>query len=312
MIAVPSRHRSVTLLAAMLVAQVLLLAYQIKRDSHVRLLRIWTVDTVTPLERVGTSMISGVHGVWTGYFNLIHVRRENQTLQEQLNVLEMRNAQLEGKASEAERLESLLAFRDAHEDSPMIVARVIAANADSASRALFINRGTKDGIRRDMAVVTPDGVVGKVFETYPGTSEVLLLTDKDSGVGALLLNSRTQGVVRGNGDPDPELRYIANDDSVAVGTQIVTSGQDRIFAKDLPVGTVLDVKAGNPFKLIRIRPAARLDRLEEVLVVLSHPVELAPKVPAVEIAPKPATPVKPGASKKNTPPAAQPEPQDHL
>ncbi len=311
MIAVPSRHRSVTLLAAMLVAQVLLLAYQIKRDSHVRLLRIWTVDAVTPLERVGTSMISGVHGVWTGYFNLIHVRRENQTLQEQLNVLEMRNAQLEGKASEAERLESLLAFRDAHEDSPMIVARVIAANADSASRALFINRGTKDGIRRDMAVVTPDGVVGKVFETYPGTSEVLLLTDKDSGVGALLLNSRTQGVVRGNGDPDPELRYIANDDTVAVGTQIVTSGQDRIFAKDLPVGTVLDVKAGNPFKLIRIRPAARLDRLEEVLVVLSHPVELAPKLPAVEIAPKPTTPVKPGASKKTTPPAAQPEPQDH-
>ena len=310
MIAVPSRHRSVTLLAFMLVVQVLLLAYQIKRDSHVRLLRIWTVDAVTPLERVGTSMISGVHGIWTGYFNLVHVRRENQTLQEQLNVLEMRNAQLEGKASEAERLEALLAFRDAHEDSPMVVARVIAANADSASRAVFINRGTKDGIKRDMAVVTPDGVVGKIFEAYPGTSEVLLLTDKDSGVGALLVNSRTQGVVRGTGDPDPELRYIANDDTVEPGTQIVTSGDDRIFAKDLRVGTVLDVKAGNPFKQIRMRPAARLDRLEEVLVVISHPTEIAPKAPPVEVAPKPAAPSK-STPKKVTPPAVQPGQPNH-
>ncbi len=311
MIAVPSRHRSVTLLAAMLVAQVLLLAYQIKRDSHVRLLRIWTVGAVTPLERIGTSMISGVHGVWAGYFNLIHVRRENQTLQEQINVLEMRNAQLEGKASEAERLEALFAFRDAHETTPTVAARVIAANADSASRAIFINRGTKDGIRRDMAVVTPDGVVGKIFEVYPGTSEVLLLTDKDSGVGALLVNSRTQGVVRGTGDPFPELRYIANDDTIEPGTQIVTSGEDRIFAKDLPVGTVLDVKPGNPFKQIRMRPAARLDRLEEVLVVLSRPVELAPKAPPVEAPPKPASPAKSNSPKKATPPATQPGDPNH-
>jgi cell shape-determining protein MreC len=114
-------------------------------------------------------------------------------------------------------------------------------------------------------------------------------------------------VVRGTGDSDPELRYVANDDTVTPGTQIVTSGEDRIFAKDLPVGTVLDVKPGNPFKLIRMRPAARLDRLEEVLVVLSHPVEIAPKAPPAEAAPKSETPAKP-APKKATPPAQAGQP----
>lgn len=296
MIAVPGRHRSVTLLAAMLLIQVLLLAYQIKRESHVRLLRVWTVDAFTPFGRIGTSIIGSVHGVWDGYFNLVHVRRDDAELQQQLNQLEMRNAQLEGKAAEADRLAALLAFRDMHEEAPMIVARVVAASADSASRAVFINRGTKDGVRRDMAVVTPDGVVGKIFEAYPGTSEVLLLTDKDSGVGALLANTRTQGVVRGTGDPDPELRYVATDDTVNVGAQVLTSGEDRIFAKDLPVGTVTDVKSGNPFKQIRIRPAARLDRLEEVLVVISKQQELQPKSAP---APSDATP-KPGATKPGT------------
>lgn len=296
MIAVPTRHRSVTLLASMLVLQVLLLAYQVKRESHVRLLRIWTVDAITPLERIGTSIISGVHGVWTGYFNLVHVHRDNLGLQKQIETLEMQNAQLQGAAAEKQRLEALLGFRDEHPETPTIVARVVAASADSASRAVFINRGTKDGIRRDMAVITPEGVVGKIFEAYPSTSEVLLLTDKDSGVGALFANSRTQGVVRGTGDPDPEMRYVSNDDNVTVGAQILTSGEDRIFAKDLPVGTVLDVKSGDPFKQIRVRPAARLDRLEEVLVVLASHENLTPKSAPSETAPKAAPKKAPAAA----------------
>ena len=86
----------------------------------------------------------------------------------------------------------------------------------------------------------------------------------------------------------------------------MTSGEDRIFAKDLPVGTVLDVKAGNPFKQIRMRPAARLDRLEEVLVVISHPIELVPKAPPAEAAPKPAAPTKSTTPKKVAPPVAKP------
>jgi rod shape-determining protein MreC len=299
MLAVPTRHRSVALLALTVLAQTLLLAYQIKRDSHVRLIRTWSVGTITPFERAGFWCISKVHGVWDGYFALVHAHRDNVVLQAEIDRLRMRNAQLEGDAAEARRLESIVAFHDTHADLPTVTARVVAANADSASRVLFINRGARDGIHRDMAVVTPDGVVGKIWEVFLSTSEVQLLTDDRSGVGVLLADLRVQGVVKGANDALPSLAYVSEDETVSVGAQVLTSGQDQIFPKDLPVGVVADVKPapkGSPFKQIHVRPSARLDRLEEVIVLLTRqeintrPAESAP------------TPKTGGASK---PPAVQ-------
>jgi len=98
---------------------------------------------------------------------------------------------------------------------------------------------------------------------------VLLLTDKDSGVGAMLAGSRIQSPVGGVGEPLLFMKYVANDDIVNVGDRVVTSGMDRIFPRDLPVGIVAQIKAGNPFKQIRLKPAANLERLEEVIVLLS-------------------------------------------
>jgi rod shape-determining protein MreC len=120
-----------------------------------------------------------------------------------------------------------------------------------------------------MAVITPDGIVGKIVEVFPSTSQVLLINDKESGVGALFADSRTHGVVKGTGDPEPHMDYVVNDDKVQVGEAIITSGEDRIFPKGLPVGTVMDAKAASPFQVIRVQPAARLDRLEDVLVLLT-------------------------------------------
>jgi len=118
-------------------------------------------------------------------------------------------------------------------------------------------------------------VVGKVIEAYANTAQVLLLTDKDSGVGALLADSRTQHPVGGTGEPLLVMKYVPNDDNVNDGERVVTSGMDRIFPRDLPVGTIVEIKPGNPFKQIRVRPAANLDRLEEVIVLLTlHPLEL--------------------------------------
>jgi rod shape-determining protein MreC len=102
-----------------------------------------------------------------------------------------------------------------------------------------------------------------------------LLTDKDSGVGAMLAQSRIQSPVGGVGEPLLAMKYVANDDTVNIGDRVVTSGMDRIFPRDLPVGTVSQIKAGNPFKQIRLKPAANLERLEEVIVLLSlQPLDL--------------------------------------
>lgn len=270
MLAVPGRHRSLTLLACVLVAQILMLAVQIRRDPRqVRLIRVWAVGAVTPLERAGTWAISKVRGTWSGYIALVHTKRDDQELKTEMDRLKIRNAELEGQYAESQRLAALLGFRDAHTDAPMVPARVIASSADSASHSLYINRGEHDGIRRNMAVITPDGVVGKVFEVFGNISEILLITDRDSGVGALLAGSRIQGPVSGTGEPLLQMKYVSNDENIVVGQQVLTSGEDRIFPKDLPVGTVVEVKPGSPFKQIRLKPAAHLDRLEEVLVLLS-------------------------------------------
>ena len=275
MVAIPSRHRSLALLGLVIVAQVLLLAVQIKRDAQGRLLRVWTVGAISPLERLGSWSVQEVRSTWRGYFALRQAAKENEELRRQLDELKLQVNQLESKAAEADRLSAILHFSQAHENVPMLAARVIAASADTSSRTIYIDRGERDGVKKDMGVITPDGVVGKVIEAYRNTSEVLLLTDRDSGVGAMLAESRVQSPVGGTGGPFLSMKYVANDDEVNSGERVVTSGTDRIFPKDLPVGRVADIKPGNPFKLIRVRPAANLERLEEVIVLLTlHPFEI--------------------------------------
>ena len=269
---IPSRHRSLALFAAAIAAQVLLLAIQIRRGQQVRLIRVWAIESVSPLGRGAAWSVDGVRGLWNNYVALRHMREENDTLRTEVGELRMRNSQLESRAAEADRLAGLLGFRDAHTEVQMLAARVIGASPDPSSHMVFISRGVRDGVKRDMGVITPEGVVGKVFAVYPDTSQVLLLTDKESGVGALLEVSRSQGPVRGSGDPLLGLEYISNDIKVEQGEKILTSGQDRIFPKDLPVGTVVQVQPDrrSPFQKISVKPAARLDGLEEVMVLLTR------------------------------------------
>jgi rod shape-determining protein MreC len=268
--AVISRHRPLTVLTAVVAAQILLLAFQIKRDHDVRLIRYWSAAVVTPFERLGTWSLSKIGGVWSGYIALHGARAENARLRSELAQLQLRNRELDSQALEAQRLSVLLNFREAHTEASMLAAQVIGASADPASHTLVLNRGDRDHVRRNMGVITPDGVVGKIVEVFPTTSQALLMNDKDSGVGALLADTRTHGVVKGSGDPDPRMDYVVNDEKVHDGEMILTSGEDRIFPKGLLIGTVVSTKDGNPFQNIHVRPAARLDRLEDVLILLTQ------------------------------------------
>ena len=266
-----SRHRSLALLVAVVFAQVLLLAFQIKRDRDVPLIRYWAADLVTPVGRAGTWTSSKIRGVWTGYIYLHGARAENARLQSELDQLRLQNYQLETEAGEAHRLRQLLDFREAHPEAPMLAAQVIGASADPTSHTLFINRGIGDHVRRDMAVITPEGIVGKIVEVFNNnTAQVLLINDKDSGVGALFADSRTHGVVKGTGDPLPIMDYVVNDEKIHPGEVILTSGEDRIFPKGLPIGVVKDSSPATPFQIIHVQPAVHLDRLEDVLVLLTR------------------------------------------
>jgi rod shape-determining protein MreC len=292
MAGIPSRHKSIFLLAGVVLLQILLLALQIKRDSEGRLIRVWTVGAFSPFERAGNHGIGHLRETWRHYFALQNASRENEQLRRENDDLKMQVNQLQSKAMEADRLALLLNFHKSHENVPMLGARVIATSAGTASATIMLDRGSKDHIKKNMGVITPEGVVGKVVEVYDNTSEVLLLTDKDSGVGAMLGNSRVQSPVGGAGEPLLVMKYVANDDLVNVGERVVTSGMDKIFPRDLPIGTITDIKAGNPFKSIRIRPSANLERLEEVIVLLTlQPLQLNQETetakPSASVATKP-------------------------
>jgi rod shape-determining protein MreC len=309
------RHRPLALLVGVVLAQVLLLAFQIKRDHDVPLIRFWAAELVTPVGRAGTWTSSKVRGIWTGYIALHGARAENERLHGELDQLRLRARDLESQAGEAQRLRVLLDFREAHPEAPMLAAQVIGASADPTSPILFINRGERDRIRRNMAVITPDGIVGKIVEVFSNnTAQVLLINDKESGVGVLFADTRTHGVVKGTGDPEPLMDYVVNDEKVHAGQLIVTSGEDRIFPKDLPVGVVADAAPGSNFQVIRVRPTVRLDRLEDVLILLSR--QDVTLKPAQESADTPASPgpaataPQPAAAASQTQAAPSPPPPE--
>jgi rod shape-determining protein MreC len=311
-----SRHRPLALLASVVLAQILLLAFQIKRDHDVRLIRYWAVALMSPVERAGTWSATTTKGVWTGYINLHNARVENERLRADIGVLQLRNKELESQSLETERLAKLWNFREAHPEVQMMAAQVIGASADSISHTLFVNRGSHDHLRNNLAVVTPDGIVGKVVEVFPSTAQVLLINDRESGVGALFADSRTHGVIKGSGDPDPRMDYVVNDEKIKAGETVLTSGEDRIFPKGLLIGTVTDFKPALPFQLIHVQPAARLDRLEDVIILFSQQ-DLDPKQggdgssPFSLVPPPPAEPVTEASVQPATPlpSAAQPSPK---
>lgn len=265
-----NRYRNVTILVAILFAQVLGLAIQVKRtndDESTRLIRIWAVGAVTPLEKTIVWFQSGTSNLWHGYLYLRGVRQENRGLKEQLEQLRLHEARLEEDAQQARRLQSLLGFKEQFVAQTM-AAQVIGLSGSLQSRAFYIDKGSDDGIAKDMAVMTAEGVVGKVLRVYPATSQVLMINDQSSGVGAILETSRLQGVLRGTAAGQVVLDKIMNDEPVQAGEKVLTSGGDQIFPKGLLIGTVSKVTQGKEFFLdAQVKPAADLSKLEEVLVI---------------------------------------------
>jgi rod shape-determining protein MreC len=176
-------------------------------------------------------------------------------------------------ADQAHRLQALLSFKEQF-ISQTVAAQVIGSSGSEQSRAVYIDKGAREGIKPDMAVITKDGIVGKVLQVFganaleASTSQILLINDQTSGVGVILDKTRLQGILRGTPSGEVVLEKVMSDETVSPGDLVLTSGGDGIFPKGLPVGAVTKVSPGSDlFLSIRVRPAANLNRLEEVLVV---------------------------------------------
>ena len=264
------RYRNLTILTAVLFAQVLGLGVQVRRPTDVgsqSLIRIWTVAAISPIEKVIVRAHQAVDDLWLNYVDLRGVRVENRALRQQLDHLRLEQARLEQDAAQGRRLGALLDFKEQF-IGETVAARLIGSSGSRHSRVFYIDKGADHGLRPDMAVISPQGIVGKIMAVLPASAQVLEIRDPDSGVGVILEKSRLRAVLKGTVDGQAVLRYVMGDEKVEVGERLLTTGGDRVFPRGLPVGTVTSVAPGpDAFLSIVVEPAAALDRLEEVLVV---------------------------------------------
>jgi rod shape-determining protein MreC len=278
------RYRNLLVLLVILVAQIVGLAVQVRRvgggggaslDPHdgagVRLIRLWAEAIVSPFERGIHGSKLGVQNVWSDYFDLRDVRRQNQQLQQTIGRLRLEQAQLLEDARQGQRLQGLLGFQEKYIYST-VAAQDIGSSGNSQSHVFYIDKGTKDGIKPDMAVITPAGIVGKVRDAFPHSAQVLAINDQSSGAGVILETTRIRGILRGNLDGQLMIVGILADERIKPGETVLTAGGDLIFPRGLPVGVVEKV-ARDPdrdaFIDVMVKPAARLDQLDEVLVITS-------------------------------------------
>ncbi|MGZ7029920.1 MAG: rod shape-determining protein MreC [Terriglobales bacterium] len=264
------RYKNLIVLAAILFVQIIALAVQVHRPTQggdTRLLRLWAISAVTPVEKAVVHTQQWVSDTWNTYVYLRAVRRENGELRAQIERMKIDDARLSEDARMARRIQALLAFKEQYVDTT-VAAQVIGTSGSEQSRILYLDKGSQDGIKPDMAVITPTGIVGKIVQVFPGSSQVLPINDQFSGVGAALKSSRLQGILKGAANGVTTLQYVMSDEKVEPGEEVITSGGDRIFPKGLPIGKVVSVEPGKDLFLnIRVVPAARLDQVEEVLVV---------------------------------------------
>ncbi len=264
------RYKNLVVLAAILFAQLIGLAVQVKRptqNGETRLIRVWAIASVTPFEKGVVHTQKWLRDKWAGYVWLRNVHRENEELRGELERMKLEQARLTEDANMARRIQTLLGFKEQYIEST-IAAQVIGTSGSEQSRVLYIDKGLEDGIKPDMAVITPTGIVGKIVQVSSGSAQVLPINDQLSGVGAALKDSRLQGILKGAANGTTTLQYIMSDEPVKPGETVITSGGDRIFPKGLEIGTVASIEPGKDLFLnIRVIPSARLDHLEEVLVI---------------------------------------------
>jgi rod shape-determining protein MreC len=223
--------------------------------------------SVSPLQRLVLGMHDAAAGVWDDYIFLIGIKKENDSLKNTIIALQAENDKLKEESRLNERLGEILKYK---EDTrfKMVTAGIIGFNIDGWARTITINRGSAEGIGKEMAVLSPTGVVGRIFDVRSHTSIAILETDPRSDVDIVVERSRIKGVAEGNGTGAIILKYIRQADDVQVGDKILTSGLS-VFPKGLNVGEVVRAEQGKDtlFKYVEVRPKVDFQSIEQVIIV---------------------------------------------
>ena len=286
-----SRYRNLVVLLVILVAQIAGLAMQVRRSSAghntldpddprgVRLIRLWANAVISPPEQLIHGTKLAVTGTWGNYFDLVHVRQQNKELQSTVDRLRLEQAALIEDARQGQRLQALMGFQEKYVYATM-AAQAYGSGGSDRSHVFYIDKGARDGLKPDMAVITPDGVVGKVRDVFPRSAQVLAIDDSTSGAGVILETTRIRGILKGDALGQLEVVGVTVDQRIKPGENVLTAGGDLIFPRGLPVG-VVDRVVRDPDRDglidILLKPAAHLDRLDEVLVITSTQPRFSPQ-----------------------------------
>jgi rod shape-determining protein MreC len=266
-----SRRSVYVALCIALVIQTGLISIQASRRIDTTFVRVWILDSLAPMEKLVDRSLYGVVYVWDNYFFLVGLHKENDQLRAQVDDLRMKLDKQHQDVAEVERLRTLLSIRDSIVGQT-VVARVIGRDPARGNETVTIDKGLSHGVKADSAVLTPDGIVGRVIHSSNFFSIVQLIIDSQSAIGVLERETRKQAILRGSGARDLELEYIDDDNDLKDGDAFITSGLDRIYPKGLPVGAIVSIGPRKGlFKTIQVRPSADLGRLEEVICMLDRP-----------------------------------------
>jgi len=272
-----TRFKNALFLVAVLLAQAIALAVQVRGPANssepngekVRLIRLWVIGAVTPFERGTHAVGSGVQKIWFNYIDLRHARQENEGLKRQVAQMRIDEAAIAEDALQGRRLQALLQFRQRYVGST-VPAQVIGNSATDQSHILTIDKGSSDGLRPDMPVITPDGIIGKLREVSSSTAQVVEINDQTSGAGVILESTRIRGILRGTVAGRVQIGNLTADSRIKPGEHVLTSGGDQVYPRGLPVGVIESIKPDpdhQPYMAITIKPTADLNRVEEVLVI---------------------------------------------
>ena len=263
------RQRSGYLFLGVILGHILLISAQVNSRSGVPVLESVTFGIFSEVQRALSGGVSGVRRVWSGYIGLRNLKAENEELKRQLAASQVAAQEQRALADRARGFQRLLELRD-HLALATTAAEIIGAAASPDFRTLTIDKGTRDGLRSDMAVIAPEGVVGRIVVPSARSAKVQLLIDRNAAAGALIERSRAQGVIVGAGDERLRLEDVSEVADVVPGDVVVTSGIEGIFPKGFIIGRIESVeKAGGVYKRIVVKPAVDFRNLEEVLVVLT-------------------------------------------
>ncbi len=232
------------------------------------------VGLTSPVQATITWVLEKIASGFENYIYLWHTHQDNMSLLEENRKLLNSIAGLREIQQENIRLKKLLHFEETL-NLQTIVARVIAKDVSTEFRSIRINRGELAGIRKNMAVVTEEGIVGRVLRTTPNTSDIVTVLDLYSAVDAIVERSRARGVVEGLTDDTCQLKYALRTDDIQPGDTLISSGLGGIFPKGVAVGTVSKVnrKAYGITQEVEVKPSVDFSKLEEILVVKNGDIE---------------------------------------